>query len=75
VYGGTLEDAKEHAREEMDKGVIADQIAQAIVGFEYVVRGSLSVDEYGANLDATSFTRRKDDPKDRAQTLVSEGEL
>jgi len=74
VYGGTLEDAKEHARDEMDKGVVADQIAQAIVGFEYVVRGSLSVDEYGANLDATSFIRREDDPEDRAQALISEGE-
>ncbi|PSP93095.1 replication factor A [Halobacteriales archaeon QS_4_62_28] len=74
VYGGTLEDAKEHARDEMDKEVVADQIARAIVGFEYVVRGSLSVDEYGANLDATSFIRREDDPKDRAQALISEGE-
>jgi replication factor A1 len=72
VYGGSLEDAREHARDEMDKEVVAERIAERIVGFEYSVRGSLSVDEYGANLDATAFTRRDDDPEDRARALLSE---
>jgi len=74
VYGGGLEDATEHARDAMDKEVVADRIADRIVGLEYVVRGSLSVDEYGANLDATTFTQSEDDPADRARDLLTEVE-
>jgi len=72
VYGGDLEDATEHARDAMDKEVVAERIADRIVGLEYDVRGSLSVDEYGANLDATEFTESDDDPADRARNLLSE---
>ena len=72
VYGGDIEDAKEHAREEMDKEVVADTIAERVVGREYRVRGSLSVDEYGANLDATEFTESGDDPAARASALLEE---
>jgi replication factor A1 len=74
VYGGGLEDATEHARDAMDKEVVADRIADRIVGLEYVVRGSLSVDEYGANLDATTFVQSEDDPADRARELLTEVE-
>ncbi|WP_302080396.1 Single-stranded DNA binding protein [Salinibaculum rarum] len=72
VYGGDIEDAKEHAREEMDKEVVADTIADRIVGREFRIRGSLSVDEYGANLEAAEFTEAEDDPAARAEALLQE---
>ncbi|WP_267639770.1 Single-stranded DNA binding protein [Haloarchaeobius amylolyticus] len=72
VYDGTLEDAKQQARDAMDKEVVADSIRDAIVGPEFRVRGHFSVDDYGANLDATEFGRTEDDPADRAKALLSE---
>ncbi|MBX0323649.1 Single-stranded DNA binding protein [Halomicroarcula sp. F13] len=72
IYGGDLEDAREHARDAMDKEVVADRIADHVVGLEYVVRGSLSVDEYGANLNASEFAESEDDPAERATTLLRE---
>ncbi|PSP82122.1 replication factor A [Halobacteriales archaeon QS_1_68_17] len=72
VYGGGIEDAKDHARDEMDQTVVADTIRERIVGREYRVRGSLSVDEYGANLDATAFAESDDDPAARADALLAE---
>jgi replication factor A1 len=74
VYGGDLDDAREHARDAMDKEVVADRIADRIVGREYVVRGSLSVDEYGANLTASTFAEADDDPAARARTLLQEAD-
>ncbi|KOX91757.1 Single-stranded DNA binding protein [Haloarcula rubripromontorii] len=74
VYGGDLDDAREHARDAMDKEVVADRISDRIVGREFVVRGSLSVDEYGANLTASTFTEADDDPAARAQTLLQEAD-
>ncbi|MFC6835678.1 Single-stranded DNA binding protein [Halomarina ordinaria] len=72
VYGGTLEDALEHARDAMDKEVVAATIAERVVGDEYRVRGVLSVDEYGANLDASEFERVEESAEDRARALLSE---
>ncbi len=72
VYGGDIEDAKAHAREEMDKEAVADTIAERIVGHEYTVRGSLSVDEYGANLEASEFAESDEDPATRARELLQE---
>ncbi|PSP81688.1 replication factor A [Halobacteriales archaeon QS_4_69_225] len=72
VYGGTLEEALEDARDAMDRGVVADAIADDIVGGEFRVRGMLSVDEYGANLDADDFAESDDDPADRARELLAE---
>jgi len=72
VYGGDLEDAREQAREAMDQTVVADTIRERVVGREYRVRGHLSVDEYGANLDASSFAEVDDDPADRAAELLIE---
>jgi replication factor A1 len=72
IYGGTLEDALDHARDEMDKEVVADAIAERVVGDEYRVRGSLSVDEYGANLDTTEFDPVAEDGETRAQALLAE---
>jgi len=70
VYGGTLEDALAQAREAMDQSVVADTISKNIVGREYRIRGHLSVDEYGANLDAESFEESSDDPERRARAFL-----
>jgi replication factor A1 len=70
VYGGGLSDAREQARDAMDQEVVADEIRQQVVGHEYRVRGHLSVDEYGANLEATAFERTGDDAADRAADLL-----
>ena len=70
IYGGTLEDALEAARDAMDREVVAEDIAADLVGREFRVRGTLSVDEYGANLDATAFEAVGDDPAERARTLL-----
>ncbi|GGM23414.1 Single-stranded DNA binding protein [Haloarcula argentinensis] len=75
VYGGDLDDAREHARDAMDKEVVAERISGRIVGREYVVRGSLSVDEYGANLTASTFVEADDDPAARAQALLQEADV
>jgi replication factor A1 len=70
VYGGSLEDAMEAARDAMDREVVADEIADEIVGLEYRVRGSLSVDEYGANCNADEFALSEDDPAERARDVL-----
>jgi len=74
VYGGTLEDALEHARDEMNRDVVADRIATRLEGREYRVRGSLSVDEYGANLNASEFAESDADPEARAAAFLAEVE-
>ncbi|WP_380676375.1 Single-stranded DNA binding protein [Salinigranum sp. GCM10025319] len=72
VYGGSMAEAREQAREAMDKEVVADHIRERIVGREYRVRGNLSVDEYGANLDAAEFAESDGDPASRARDLLAE---
>jgi replication factor A1 len=72
VYGGTMEEAMAAARDAMDQSVVADRIRERIVGREYRARGNLSVDEYGANLDAAEFTESDDDPAERASALLAE---
>ncbi len=72
LYGGGVEDAKDHARDAMDKEVVADEIRDVIVGREVRVRGSLSVDDYGASVEADTFEETTDDPADRAQALLAE---
>ncbi|WP_331232653.1 Single-stranded DNA binding protein [Natronorarus salvus] len=72
VYGGDVEDAKAQAREVMDQEVVADSIREEVVGREYRVRGSLSVDEYGANLDTSEFEAVDDSPEARARALLAE---
>ncbi|ELY55165.1 Single-stranded DNA binding protein [Natronococcus jeotgali] len=72
VYGGDLEDALEAAREAMDQEVVADAIRENVVGREYRVRGHLSVDEYGANVDAETFEESDDDPAARATAFLEE---
>ncbi|MFB6304838.1 MAG: Single-stranded DNA binding protein [Haloferacaceae archaeon] len=72
VYGGDLDDAREAARDAMDREVVADEIRDRIVGHEYRVRGNLSVDDFGANLEASAFERTDDDPADRARAVLDE---
>ena len=70
VYGGDVDDAREQARDAMDQEVVADTIRDRVVGRAYRVRGHLSVDEYGANVEATAFDRADDEPADRARSLL-----
>jgi replication factor A1 len=72
VYGGGLEDALAAATEAMDKDVVAASIAADLVGRTYTVRGSLSVDEYGATLDATAFEPASEDPAAAALAALAE---
>jgi replication factor A1 len=72
VYGGGLEDALAAATEAMDKDVVAESIAADLVGRTYTVRGSLSVDEYGATLDATAFEPASADPAAAARDALAE---
>ncbi|MDS0292952.1 Single-stranded DNA binding protein [Halogeometricum luteum] len=72
LYGAPMADAMEAAREAMDKEVVADEIRNRVVGREFRVRGNLSVDDYGANLEATEFEETGDDPADRAAAVLSE---
>ena len=74
VYGGDLADAREHARDAMDRGVVADAIRERVVGHEFRVRGSLSVDDFGANLEASEFEEHAVDPADRARELLAEAD-
>ena len=72
VYGGDVDDAREQAREAMDQSVVADTIRENVVGREFRVRGHLSVDDYGANLDAAEFAAVDEAPADRARGLLEE---
>jgi len=72
VYGGGLEKAREEARDAMDQTVVGETIAQEIVGREYRVRGHLSVDDYGATLDASEFEETDGEPTQGAADLLAE---
>ena len=72
IYGGDVADAKAAAREAMDKEVVADAIRETVVGGAYRVRGSLSVDEYGPNLNVESFAAADDDPAALATAVLAE---
>ena len=72
VYGGGLETAREHARDAMDREVVAEDIRVELVGREFRARGSLSVDDFGATLDASEFAETDGDPGARAEALLAE---
>ena len=72
IYGGDIAAAKEAAREAMDKEVVADSIRETLVGGAFRVRGSLSVDEYGANLNVEEFEAASDEPAERATAVLAE---
>ncbi len=71
IYGGTLDDALDAARDAMDREVVADDIADTLVGREFRVRGHLSVDDYGANLDASEFAEVAEEPAGRARNVLA----
>jgi replication factor A1 len=71
IYGGTLGDALDAARDAMDREVVADEIAADLEGREFRVRGHLSVDDYGANLDASEFAVADEPPAERARALLA----
>lgn len=71
IYGGGIEAAREHARDAMDREVVAEAIAEELVGRVFRVRGSLSVDDFGATVDAAAFEPVEGSPADRARTLLS----
>jgi len=72
IYGGDLDDARDAAREAMDREVVADAITAELVGDAYRARGSLSVDEYGANLNADAFDPVDEDPETAARDLLAD---
>ncbi|MFW6320314.1 MAG: Single-stranded DNA binding protein [Halohasta sp.] len=72
IYGGDVSDAKAAARDAMDKEVVADAIRDTLVGGAYRVRGTLSVDEYGANLTVEEFEEADDDPAALARAALAE---
>jgi len=72
IYGGDVTDAKEAARDAMDKEVVAETIREELVGDSYRVRGSLSIDEYGANLTVEDFAADDTDPAARAKAVLAE---
>ncbi|MBP1986465.1 Single-stranded DNA binding protein [Halolamina salifodinae] len=72
IYGGNLDDARDAAREAMDREVVAETIAEELVGDAYRVRGSLSVDEYGANMNADAFEQIDENPETAARALLAE---
>jgi replication factor A1 len=72
VYGGGIDVARDAAKEAMDQEVVADEIREAIVGREARVRGNLSIDDYGANLNAESFELIEADPAARAEAFLAE---
>jgi replication factor A1 len=74
VYGGDLEDAREAARDAMDREVVAEAIADTLVGQTYRARGHLSVDDYGATLETTSFEPAAVDPAEQAAAVLAEVE-
>ena len=74
IYGGGIERAREHARDAMDRAVVAETLREELVGRAFRVRGSLSVDEFGAMLDATRFESDGQSPEERARRLLAEAE-
>ena len=72
IYGGDVAAAKEAAREAMDKEVVAETIREELVGRAYRVRGSLSVDEYGPNLNVEAFEPADEDPAALAAAALAE---
>jgi replication factor A1 len=72
IYGGGVQKAREAAKEAMDQEIVADAIRETIVGREARVRGNLSIDDYGANLNAESFERVAADPAARARAFLEE---
>jgi len=72
LYGGALEDAREEARDAMDKSVVTERIAENTVGRRWRVRGNVSVGDYGANMNVSEMEEADDDPADAALEVLDE---
>ena len=72
LYGGTLEDAREQARDAMDKSVVTESIADNAVGRRWRVRGNVSVGDYGANMNVSEMEEAKEDPAEAAREVLDE---
>lgn len=72
VYGDDLAAALEAARAAMDQGVVATRVRERILGRVFRARGQLSVDEYGANLEAEAFDADTDEPAAQARQMLGE---
>ena len=72
LYGGSLEDAREEARDAMDKTVVTESIADNTVGRRWRVRGNVSVGDYGANMNVSEMEEADDDPADTAREVLDE---
>ena len=72
LYGGTLEDAREQARDAMDKSVVTESIADNAVGRRWRVRGNVSVGDYGANMNVSEMEEEQEDPAEAAREVLDE---
>jgi len=72
LYGGSLEEAQEKARDAMDKTVVTERISENTVGRRWRVRGNVSVGDYGANMNVSEMVEVADDPADAAKEVLDE---
>lgn len=72
LYGGTLEDARDEARDAMDKSVVTERIADNTVGRRWRVRGNVSVGDYGANMNVSEMEEADGDPAEAAREVLDE---
>lgn len=74
IYGAGLEGAREEAQATMQHEVVADRIADVIVGRPFRIRGRLSLNEFGANVAAESFSSIDASSADRTLDTVGRSE-
>lgn len=74
VYGGSVADAVSAAKEAMDQSVVMATIRDRVLGRRWITRGRLSVDDFGATLDATSFEPECSEAASSAASLLEETE-
>lgn len=70
IYGVGPEGAREEAQRTMHQQVVADTIADRIVGRPFRVCGTLSLDEFGGIVDVNTFRTCKSSPKSRARNIL-----
>lgn len=70
IYGADVEAASEEAQATMHNGVVAEQIADAIVGRTYRVRGRCTVGTHGGRMIAETFDPIAMPPDDRASDVL-----
>lgn len=71
IYGGGIDAARQTARDAMDQSVVREKIGEEIIGREYRVSGHLSVDEYGARIEATQFVEADGNVAQQAEELLT----